>query len=217
MGYFQRSVHLAATTIIIWSGPLLAQSVSPSPGGATTPAPAAAAGPTAAGVAALPDYVIGPDDVLSIFFWRDNDLSGDVTVRPDGKITLKVVNEIQAAGLTPQQLQETVTKAAARLFTDEPTVTVTVKQINSRKVYISGSVAKPGPYPLLEPTTVLQLIINAGGLSEFADKKHITIIRAEKRPDGQNYTLPFNYAEIMNRQNLKQNVELKPGDTVLVK
>jgi polysaccharide export outer membrane protein len=163
------------------------------------------------------DYVIGPEDVLTVVFWKDKDISGDVVVRPDGKISLPLINEIQAAGLTPEQLRQNVLKGASKFFTDEPTVSVTVKQINSRKVYILGSVAKPGPYPLLEKMNVLQLISQAGGLNEFADRKHIRVIHAEKRPDGANWQAEINYDDILKGINLKQIVELKPGDIVMVK
>ena len=201
---------------------LIAQSPSPPMTSAETPSAAAvgsasAVTPPTSSVTPPPDYVIGPGDVLSIVFWRDKDISGDVVVRPDGKISIPLVNEIQTVGLTPEQLRQNVAKGAAKFFTEEPNVSVTVKQINSRKVFILGPVGKPGTYPLLEPTTVLQLIAQAGGLSEYADRKHIRVIRAEKRPDGVNWQVEVNYDDILNGVNLKQNVELKPGDTVLVK
>lgn len=159
-----------------------------------------------------PGYVIGTDDVLSVLFWRDKDLSADVVVRPDGNITLPLLNDIQAAGLTPDQLRERVLEGARR-YVEDPNVTVIVKQINSRKVFITGEVQKPGPYPLLGPTTVLQLIAMAGGLKEFADSKRIIVMRNEGgRPVGY----PFNYKKILERINLRQNIELKPGDTVIV-
>jgi polysaccharide export outer membrane protein len=180
---------------------------------AATATPATAVAP----VAPPADYLIGPGDVLNIAFWRDKEISGDVIVRPDGKISLPVVNEIQASGLTPDQLRQSVVKASSRLFTEEPVVFVTVRQINSRNVYVIGNVRKPGTYPLLEATTILQLIAKAGGLEDFADKKHIVIVRAEKRPDGENWTLEVSYDDFADRRNLKANVELKPGDTVIVK
>jgi polysaccharide biosynthesis/export protein len=216
---------LLCAGVILAFATVTAQSPSAPPAAPQEPSPpavAAGAGvsagaPAGSAVTPPPDYVIGPDDVLSIFFWREKDLSSDVVVRPDGKISLPVVNEIQALGLTPEQLRQSVVKAATRFFSEEPTVNVIVKQINSRKVFILGQVSKPGPYPLLETTTVLQLIAKAGGLTEYADKKHVRIIRAEKRPDGVNWQVEVNYADILNGVNLKQNVELKPGDTVIVK
>jgi polysaccharide export outer membrane protein len=164
------------------------------------------------GVTAPPDYVIGPDDALTIVFWRDKDMSTDVNVRPDGKISLPLINEIQAAGLTPEQLREQVTQAASKLIED-PTVSVVVRQINSRKVFVTGQVGKPGPYPLTGPTTILQMIATAGGLLEYADAKKILIMRTE---GGKPVSFKFNYKDVSQGKNLKQNIELKPGDTIIV-
>jgi polysaccharide biosynthesis/export protein len=157
-------------------------------------------------------YVIGPEDVLTVVFWRDKDMSAEVSVRPDGKITLPLINEIEAANLTPDQLREKVTQAAAK-FIEEPNVTVVVKAINSRKAYITGNVARAGAYPLIAPTTVMQLIAMAGGLHEFADSKNIIITRLE---NGKQVAFRFNYKDFLKRKNLKQNIELRPGDTVVV-
>lgn len=196
------------------------QAAPPKTGGVTPPtsaAPTNAAAPaTPAGVAQPPGYLIGSDDVLTILFWRDKDMSGDFTVRPDGKISLPLLNDVQAAGLTPEQLRDGLLKAAAPFMTD-PSITVVVKAINSRNVYITGSVAKPGTYALTESMTVLQLIAKAGGLLEYADSKNIVVIHVDRRPDGQPWSEKVNYNEILDRRNLKQNIALKPGDTVLVK
>jgi polysaccharide export outer membrane protein len=182
----------------------------------TTTPPAAMATPAAAagaGAVVVPaDYVIGPDDVLGIVFWRDKDMTADVIVRPDGKITLPLVNDIQAAGLTPEQLRTEVEREANRFVTDA-NATVIVKQINSRRVYITGQVTKPGPYAISAPMTVLQLIAMAGGLTEFADQENIIIWRTQA---GQQVSFAFNYKAVSRRRNLNQNVVLKPGDTVLV-
>jgi polysaccharide export outer membrane protein len=158
------------------------------------------------------DYVIGPDDVLSIKFWKDPDASAEVTVRPDGKITLPLGKEIAAAGLTPDQLLEAVLEQARR-FMESPSATITVKQINSRKVFITGMVAKPGSYPISSPTTVMQLISLAGGLMEFAKAKEIVIIRSEARGPT---AYPFNYEEVSKGKRLAQNIVLRPGDNVVV-
>ena len=174
---------------------------------ATTSAPA-----TKTGVALPADYVIGPDDVLSVVFWRDKDLSAEVVVRPDGKISLPLLNDVQAAGMTPEQLRQNVTEDAKR-YIEDPTASVVVRQINSRKAFITGEVEKPGSYALTAPTTVLQLISMAGGLKEYANGKKIVVMRVENgRPMGY----PFNYKDVINRKNMKQNIELKPGDTVIV-
>jgi len=175
--------------------------------------PATAAAPTSAVALAPPsDYVIGPDDQLSVVFWHDKELSAEVIVRPDGKISLPLLNDVQASGLTPEQLRVNVTEAAKR-FVEDPTASIVVKQINSRKVFITGEVEKPGTYPLTGPTTVLQLIATAGGVKEYADKEKIVVLRSE---DGRQVGYRFNYKEVVQQKNPKQNITLKPGDTVVV-
>jgi polysaccharide biosynthesis/export protein len=168
--------------------------------------------PSAAGIEPPPEYRIGVGDLLTVVFWRDRDLSGEVAVRPDGRITLPLINEMYVAGLTLPELREKVAEEAKRFITD-PTASVLVRQINSRNVFITGQVAKPGAYPLYGPTRVLQLIASAGGLREFADKDSIVIIRHE---EGAQTSLRFNYKDVVKRKNLGQNIELKPGDTVVV-
>ena len=160
-----------------------------------------------------PDYVIGPDDVLQVLFWREKDNSAEVVVRPDGLISLPMLNDIHAGGLTPEQLRQKVVAEAKRFFKDEPDVSVIVKAINSRKVFITGQVAKPGAYPLGGPMTVLEIIATAGGFGEWADQKKIAIMRVE---NGKPVTLKFNYKEVVAGKNLKQNVLLKPGDMIIV-
>jgi polysaccharide biosynthesis/export protein len=159
-----------------------------------------------------PGYLIGADDVLSVLFRYDKDLSTEVVVRPDGMISLPLLSDVPAAGLTPEQLRDKVTESARR-FIEDPAVTVIVKTINSRKVFITGQVARPGPYPLTTTMTVMQLIAIAGGLTEFADEKNITLMRVES---GKPLSFTFNYKDVAKRKNLKQNVELRPGDTVIV-
>ena len=163
--------------------------------------------------AAAPDYVIGPEDQLSILFFQNHDMSADVVVRPDGKISLPLLNDITASGLTPDELREQVKTEALR-FIQEPNPTVVVKQINSRKVFITGSVEKPGTYSLNSPTTVLQLIAAAGGLKEYADARNISIVRVENERQA---TFVFNYQEFVARKNQDQNIRLRPGDTVIVR
>ena len=159
-----------------------------------------------------PGYVIGAEDVLQILFRYDQDLTTEVTVRPDGMISLPMLSDVHAAGLTPEQLRDQVTESAKR-FIEDPAVTVIVRTINSRKVFITGEVTRPGPYNLTTPTTVVQLIAMAGGLTEFADKGKITIMRME---NGKPVSYKFNYKDVANGRNLKQNIELRPGDTVIV-
>ncbi|HSL22768.1 MAG TPA: polysaccharide biosynthesis/export family protein [Vicinamibacterales bacterium] len=171
--------------------------------------------PAAAPGAAAPtpaDYVIGAEDVLSIVFWRDKDLSGDVVVRPDGKISLPLLNDVQAAGLTPEQLRAALVTAAGE-FIEDPNAAVIVKEIKSRRFFVTGQVAKPGPYPLAGPTTVLQAIAIAGGLLEYADAENISIMRVE---NGRTVSLRFNYKDVIRRKKIQQNVELKPGDTIVI-
>jgi polysaccharide export outer membrane protein len=196
-----------------------AQSTAPPTTAVKPPAAAAPTTPAQADPKAVPstsEYIIGPDDVLSVVFWREKDVSGDVTVRPDGKISLPLINELQAAGLTANELMANVTAAAKKYF-DDPSVSIVVKQINSRKVFITGAVGKPGPYALTDHMTVVQLIAMAGGLQEFADRKHIVIVHRDLRPDGVPWSHNFNYEDFTNRLNLNSNLELKPGDTVVVK
>ena len=183
----------------------------------TPPAPAQAAqpAPTQAAPAAPappPGYVIGPEDVLSIVYWRDKDMTTDVVVRPDGKISLSLLNDITAAGLTPDQLRERLVEESKK-YIEDPNITVVVKTINSRKVFITGQVAKQGPYPLTAATTAMQLISLAGGLAEYADSKNIMILRTE---NGRQVAYKLNYKEVTSGKKLSQNIELKPGDTVVV-
>jgi len=173
-------------------------------------ASATAAAP--AGVTLPPGYLIGPEDVLTIVVWREKDMSTDAVVRPDGLISIPLLNDLQAAGLTPDQLKASIEKLASKLMA-EPNATVIVKAINSRKVHIVGNVIKGGTFPLTGEMTVLQLIAQAGGLQEWADSKHITVMRKE---NGKDVALKFNYNDVVKQKNLQQNVLLKPGDTVIV-
>jgi polysaccharide export outer membrane protein len=206
--------------------PSTAKPVQPPPGTAAPPVSPAApaktapitkpAGNTAPVLPAQPplpdDYVIGPDDILVIVFWREKDLSTEASVRPDGKISIPLLQDVDAAGLTPEQLRDSLNKQAQR-FVEDPNATVIVKEINSRQVFITGQVSKPGPYRLGGPTTVVQLIAMAGGLLEYADQENVAIMRVE---NGTPVSHRFNYKDIAHRRNLKQNIMLKPGDTVVV-
>ena len=163
-------------------------------------------------VAPPEQYEIGPEDVLGVVFWREPDLSGDVTVRPDGRITIPVIGEIQAAGRKPDVLQSEIAAAAGK-YLSSVNVVVVVRTINSRKVFVTGRVTTPGAYALKGPLTVMQAIALAGGLTEYADPKGITILRLE---NGKSKIVPFNYREIARGKSLEQNVLLQPGDTVVV-
>lgn len=179
----------------------------------TAPASQAASAPAPASpVPVSEDYVIGPEDVLSVMFWREQEMSGEVTVRPDGMITLPLLGDVKAAGLRPEELREYVQKAASRFLADA-NATVAVRQINSRKVFITGQVGQPGAYPLPGPRTVMQAIALAGGLNEYADAKNISIMRNQ---GGQVRTFKFNYRDVSKGRRLEQNIQLQPGDTVVV-
>jgi polysaccharide export outer membrane protein len=200
----------AALVLVSAGTPVLMAQQNTAPPGPTAIANVPAAVPK--GVPTPPDYLIGPEDVLTIIFWRDKDMSADVVVRPDGKVSLPLLNDIQASGLSPEELRVALTESAGKLV-EEPNVTVVVKAINSRKVFVTGQVNKPGPYPLAAPTTVLQLIATAGGLMEYADSKNVRVMRTE---NGKPVSYKFNYKDVIKGKNLKQNIELKPGDTIIV-
>jgi len=176
------------------------------------PAKGAAVPPQSAKAPQVSDTtVIGLGDVLWVQVWKEPDHSmPQAVVRPDGKITLPLIGDVQAAGYTPKQLQDHI---ADRLkgFLELPTVTVGVSKIESLKVNIVGQVGKPGAYPMFAPMTVLDLIAMAGGVTEFAKTKDITIVR---KKDGK--LLRFNYNEVIRGKKLEQNVILENGDTVMV-
>ena len=186
----------------------------PTPAAQQLPQARPANGTAAPAVPAVPaSFVIGVSDVLSITFWRDPRLSGDVVVRPDGMISLPLLNDVNAAGLTPEKLAGLLAEAAVKYIAD-PDVTVIVKEIHSRNVFVLGNVASPGMIPLTSEMNMLKLIAVAGGLLEYADKGNIVIIRTE---NGQEKRLKFNYNDVLKGKNVKQNILLQPGDTVVVR
>ena len=179
----------------------------------TGQSPETEAGSGSTGVPTPTGYVVGVDDVLSIRFWGDAQLSTDVVVRTDGKISIPLLNDVQAAGLTPEQLSETLEAAAAKFVTD-PDATVIVREIRSRRVFVLGQgIAKQGIVALNTDMTVLQVIAASGGLLEYARKDDITILRSE---NGQEKRFKFNYDDVTRGRNLKQNILLQPNDTLLV-
>lgn len=154
-------------------------------------------------------YIIGAEDVLRILVWREPDLSGQYLVRPDGMITLPLLKQdIRASGVTPKALEEQITKAYEEYIT-KPSVTVSVASVNSKKYFIIGGVNRPGQYPLVVPTTVLQAIAIAGGIREFADSKNIVIMRGPKR-------FKFNYRDVIRGRSMVQNIYLESGDVITV-
>lgn len=211
------SVFVVGMAVVMTGVTLAAQAPRPAPAAPAGAAPRPAGTVTAVGTPgelAVPvDYVIGPDDLLTIVFWKDADMTADVVVRPDGKITLPLLNDVQAAGFTPEQLRERITTAADK-FMDGHNVMVRVREIKSRTVTVLGEVRRVGPVPIGNSMTVLQLIGAAEGFTEFADTKNVLIIRNE---NGKEVTFKFNYNDVSKGKNLRQNIQLKPGDTVIVR
>ncbi len=183
-----------------------AQDAAPNPGaqgGDTTRVPATS----------NPYYIIGPQDVLNIDVWKEAELTRTVPVRPDGKISLPLLDDVQAAGLTPDQLAAQIT-AGLRKFVTDPQVTVMVAQINSQRVYIMGEVSRPGAYPLLPGMTVLQALSSAGGFTIFANRKKIYVLRVES---GKQEKIPFNYKAAVNGKDQNQSMmQVEAGDTIVV-
>jgi len=158
-------------------------------------------------------FVIGNDDVLAIHVWKEPDLSRSIPVRSDGRISLPLVGEVQAAGQTPLKLEQDI---ASKLqpYLEDPDVTVMVQQINSQKFNILGRVVKPGSYPLTNSATVLDAIALAGGCRDFAKEGSIYILR--QNPDGSKSRIPFNYKDVIKGKNTLQNIRLQPRDTIVV-
>ena len=212
MKFCEQRFRILATSLLVLSLPcasLMAQDASP----AAVPPPSAAAV-----MASMPpskvdgsSYIIGPEDGLQVTVWQNPQLSGSFPVRPDGKISLTLLGDVQASGLTPMQLSDSITQKLKK-FIQEPTVAVVVTAVNSQKVYMVGEVGKVGPIPLTAGMTPLQAIATAGGLSTFANSKHIYILRLE---NGQQNKISFNYKQALKGDS-KQLIPLKPGDTIVV-
>jgi polysaccharide export outer membrane protein len=158
-----------------------------------------------------PDYVIGPDDGLSINVWKEADLTATLPVRPDGKISLPLLGDVQAAGMTPIQLADSITEKL-RKFLADPRVTVVVTAINSKRVYMVGEVSRSGAMPMLPHMTVLQAL-SAAGISQFANTKRIYVLRSQ---NGKQEKLPVNYRRLVKGDAMDQNYTLQPGDTIVV-
>lgn len=168
------------------------------------PAPAVKANDT--------EYKIGAQDILRIDVWKEEQLTRTVPVRPDGKVTLPLMNDIQAAGLTPMELAAVVSEGLKK-YINNPQVTVTITEINSRRIYVTGEVARAGAFPLLPNMTVLQALSSSGGFTPFARIKNIYVLRVE---NGKQVKHPFNYKEVVNGKNAEQNILLEPGDVIVV-
>lgn len=173
------------------------------------------AGGIATGHSAAHDdhYTIGPEDVLKIDVWHEPEVSSIVAVRPDGKISLPLVGDVAVSGFTPNKLQDVLAQKL-QAFIANPAVVVTVQEVKSRKFNVLGEVQHPGSYSLAQPVRVLDAISMAGGFRDFAKVTKIYVLR--RSPDGESSRLPFNYKEVIRGANAGQNLELEPGDTVIV-
>jgi polysaccharide export outer membrane protein len=159
-----------------------------------------------------PNYVIGGQDVLDISVWKEAELTRTVPVRPDGKISLPLLNDVQAAGLTPTQLAAQITESLKKFVTN-PQVTVIISQINSQRIYLLGEVNRAGAFPLLPNMTILQGLSSAGGFTQFANVKKIYMFRME---NGKQVKYPFNYKDVISGKATDENIALKAGDTIVV-
>jgi polysaccharide biosynthesis/export protein len=173
--------------------------------------PAADSSPSQPVSVAGPGYVIGADDVLLVSVWKEPDLTTTLPVRPDGNISLPLLNDVAAAGLSPTQLAASITEKLKK-FVADPRVTVVVTQINSQRIYVMGEVQHTGAIQLLPNMTVLQALADAG-FTQFANTKGIYVLRAE---NGRQQKIPVNYKRLLKGQAIDQNIILKPGDTIVV-
>ncbi|HWO39100.1 MAG TPA: polysaccharide biosynthesis/export family protein [Candidatus Acidoferrum sp.] len=180
--------------------------------GAPAQKPATPAQPAVSASPVDADYKIGPQDVLRIDVWKEPDISRVIPVRPDGKISVPLLNDVQASGLTAMELAASLRESLSKYLTN-PQVTVTVNEINSRRVYITGEVIHPGTFPLLPNMTVLQALSGAGGFTQFAKPKNIYVLRTEV---GKQVKHPFNYKEVVKGNLADQNIFLLPGDVIVV-
>lgn len=153
-------------------------------------------------------YKIGAADVLSIHVWNEEKFSGPVTVHEDGMFTMPLLGDLKAGDMTPRQVEEEVTKALAK-FVRQPLVTITVQQVGSKKYYMDGQIARPGEYPLVVPTTILEAVSKAGGLLPFGNPKKIYVLRGSNR-------IKFNYKDVLHGKHMEQNIQLQSGDHVVV-
>ena len=158
-------------------------------------------------------YIIGAEDVITVSVWKEPEMSHQVPVRPDGMISLPLLGDIKASGLTPLQLQDQLVTSMKKYISD-PQVTVIVNQVNSLNFNVVGEVLKPGYYPLTRRMTILDAIAISGGFRDFAKSKKIYVLRTQA--DGKQVKLPFNYKNVIKGKTPQQNIELQPHDTVVV-
>jgi polysaccharide export outer membrane protein len=197
----KRNIAVVIGAVVILSAAVWAQNSPPKNSGTTnTQAPQAS-----------PSYVIGPDDTLAVNVWKEPDLTATLPVRADGMISLPLLNDVQASGLTPMQLAASITEKLKK-FVADPRVTVTVTQMNSQRVYVTGEVSHSGPMPLTPDMTVLQALSSAG-FTQFANTKGIYVLRNE---NGAQKKYPVNYKKLIKGEDSASNILLKPGDTIVV-
>ena len=209
-----RNALLAAAMGFALCAAAMAQTGSATNAASSQPAPSAPNSDASSAPKAHDNsFVIGNDDVLAISVWKEPEISRSIPVRSDGRISLPLVGEVQAAGQTPLKLEQEI---AARLksYIDEPEVTVIVQQINSQKFNILGMVTRPGSFPIAGASTVLDAIALAGGFRDFAKQKSIYVLR--QNSDGSQTRIPFNYKQVVKGQNPAQNIKLQPRDTIVV-
>lgn len=195
-----RRVWIGLLCGALLAGALLAQE----PAKNASPPPAKATGEA--------EYKIGPQDVLRIDVWKEPEITRTIPVRPDGKVSLPLLNDVQAAGLTAVELANSI-RDSLKKFINNPQVTVTVTEINSRRIYVTGEVTRPGAMPLLPNMTVLQALSSSGGFTQFARIKNIYVLRQE---DGKQVKHPFNYKEVVSGKKPEDNIQLEPGDVIVV-
>jgi len=206
MRYALLSLFLAATACLVMGQNTVTSTVSSNAGEKT-----ATATDMPQGSSNSPDYVIGADDTLHISVWKEPDLSVTLPVRPDGKISMPLLDDIPAAGMTPVLLKELITTRLKKYIAD-PRVTVVVTAMNSRRVFVTGEVLHTGPMPLLPSMTVLQALAQAG-FNQFSNLKGIYLLRTD---NGKQQKIPFNYKDVVKGNHPEQNIALKPGDTIVV-
>jgi polysaccharide biosynthesis/export protein len=200
-----KRIWITAAMVILASGMVLAQDAPAAAPAATAPAaPANAA-------AAAPDYVIGPLDVINVNVWNEANLTATLPVRPDGKISLPLLGDVEASGMTPTQLADSL-KEKLKKYVADPRVVVVVTAINSKRIYLLGEVAHTGAMPMLPGMTVLQALSTAG-IGQFAHTKKIYVLRTQ---NGKQEKLPVNYPKLVKGEGMEQNYTLQPGDTIVV-
>ena len=208
------SAWIAALPALLCAGAGVSQDKPPA---AIETDPAKLAAPTPSPEAKLPGtapvdaktYIMGAEDVIYVRVWRDNDVSGQFLVRPDGRISVPLIGDVTASGRTPEQLEKDIAERLSK-FIKDPQVNVAILSVGSKKYFILGEVNKPGSFPLVVPTNVLEALVNAGGFRDFANTTKISILRGDK-------VLTFNYKQVTRGKKPEQNILLEPGDKIIVK